>query len=89
MVERNLLVQPLPAVINPSVLSLIPDGGYCHRVVKTMTQHGQVIRIYNCPFFYGTPPNGGCMLYGKNAYLEDAVKVCGIKKPSFTLNHLH
>ena len=89
MAERNLLIDPLPEVVNPAVRERIPEGGYCHKVSKIMTPGGQVIRLYYCPFYYGVRPNGGCMLYGSNPFLEDAIKVCGIKKPSFRLKSLH
>lgn len=85
MVERNLISHPLPAIVSSKIKVLVPVGGYCHAVQKNMSPGGQQIKIRYCPFWYGERPGGACLLYGKNAYLEDAIKVCRTNKPVIKL----
>jgi len=63
----------------------IPVGDYCYEVLgpiyKTSPDGSQFVyghKIRYCPFWYGTRPDGGCIMYGWDAGLGDACKSCGL-----------
>lgn len=56
----------------------IPKGHYCYTVISH-TDHIRVVKY--CPFWYGSRPNGGCLVYGWDAALGDACKACGWLQP--------
>jgi len=61
------------------ILNRIPKGGYCYELITHIqTDKGFIRKVKYCPFWYGSRPDGGCMLYGWDPALGDACKACGI-----------
>ena len=61
----------------------IPEGHYCYEVVSTkIGDNGIPVRyVRYCPFWFGTRPNGGCLIFGWEPALGDACKSCGWLEP--------
>ncbi len=79
MLERNLILHPLPEIKHNRIIERIPTGGYCHTTIRQMQPEGLQLHLDYCPFWYGYRPDGGCVLYGRNTWSEDAIKICTIK----------
>ena len=63
----------------------VPEGHYCYKVIDVIWDETSKYiighKLQYCPFWYGSRPDGGCMVYGWDAALGDACKSCGWLEP--------